>query len=326
MDGKIALEEHWAIPETIGDSASLIGDSSGWSNVEKRLLDTEDLRLAEMDKYGIEFSILSLNAPAIQAILDTKEAIETSQMANDRLAEEVAKHPDRFAAFAALPMQDPDAAARELARCINDLGFKGALVNGFTQRGEADSAVYYDVPEYRSFWAEVERLGYPFYLHPRTQIPTRAQVYEGHPWIVSAAWGFARETSIHALRLIGSGLFDECPNLQIVLGHMGERIPFDMWRIDHRIRKVPHGYPAKKEMSEYLRENFFVTTSGNFNDAAFHCAIDALGMDRIMFSVDYPFEDTVDGADWYDKTEMDETDRLRVGRQHAIDLFKLELG
>ena len=165
----------------------------------------------------------------------------------------------------------------------------------------------------------------PFYLHPRTQIPTRSQSYDGHPWLFSAAWGFSRETSIHALRLIGSGLFDDFPNLQIVLGHLGERIPYDMWRLDHRIRKVPNGYPCKKPMGDYLRANFHMTTSGNFHDATFHCALAEMGPGRILFSVDYPFEDTIDAASWFDNTDMTDADRLKVGRTNAIELFDLDL-
>jgi len=293
--------------------------------VRRRLLDIQDERLREMDTHGIELTILSLNAPAVQAILDPAEAVETARKANDILAEEVAKRPDRFRSFAALPMQDVDAAITELQRCVNDLGFVGALVNGFTQKDVADSAVYFDIPEYRPFWAAVEELGVPFYLHPRTQIPARMQPYEGHPWLISASWGFARETSIHALRLIGSGLFDAHPNLQIIMGHLGERIPYDMWRIDHRIRKIPNGFPCKKEMGDYLRENFHFTTAGNFNDPTLECCIAEMGIDRVMFSVDYPFEDTIDAASWFDSNGLSDADRLQIGRQNAIDLFKLDL-
>jgi 2,3-dihydroxybenzoate decarboxylase len=285
----------------------------------------QNLRIAEMDRHGIELTIVSLNSPAVQAILDPRKAVDVARRANDALAAEIAKRPDRFAGFAALPMQDPDAAAAELTRCVRDYGFKGALVNGFTQRGVADSAVYYDVPEYRPFWATVQDLGVPFYLHPRTQIPSRMQPYEGHAWLVSAVWGFARETSIHALRLIGSALFDRYPRLQIVLGHLGERIPYDMWRIDARLRRIPAGYPCKRPPSAYLRENFHITTSGHFSDTALRCAIDEMGLDRLMFSVDYPFEDTVDAASWFDATtELTEDERRRIGRTNAVELFGLK--
>ena len=217
------------------------------------------------------------------------------------------------------------AAVEELTRCVGDLGFKGALVNNFTQKEVADSAIYYDVPEYRPFWAAVQDLDVPFYLHPREQIPSKAEVYEGHPWLLRAVWGFARETSIHALRLIGSALFDEFPGVQIILGHMGERIPYDMSRIDARMKRIPRGYPAKLPMGDYLRANFHMTTSGNFSDPTLQCAVAEMGVDRMLFSVDYPFEDTVDAATWFDNTELSDEDRLRIGRTNAIKLFKLDL-
>ena len=278
-----------------------------------------------MDATGVEFAILSMNAPTVQGVLDTGEAIALARKSNDVLAEEVAKRPDRFAGFAALPMQDPDAAATELTRCVRELGFKGAMVNGFTQKGVPDSAIYYDVPEYRPFWATVEELGMPFYMHPRMQIPPRASDYGGQMWAMGATWGFARETSIHALRLIGSGLFDAFPGLQIVLGHLGERIPFDMWRIDARVKVMPFDYPCKRAVSVYLRENFHFTTSGNFSDPAFQCTLAEMGPERTMFSIDYPFEDMAPGATWFDETKLSDADRLKIGRTNAIALFKLNL-
>ena len=309
----------------MGDSERLVGTSEGWSDLRRRLLDIHDERLSQMDANGIELSILSLNATAIQAILDPEEAIATANLANNILAEETAKRPDRFRAFAALPMQDADAAAAELTRCVKEFGFVGALVNGFTQREEEDSAIYFDIPEYRYFWRTVEELGVPFYLHPRTQIISRRQPYESHPWLVSAAWGFARETSIHALRLMGSGLFDEHPELRIILGHLGERIPYDISRLDHRLRRNPVGYSGKRQMGDYFRENFYVTTSGHFNDHPFHCAIGELGIEHIMFSVDYPFEDMAEAALWFDTTDLNEAERNKVGRQNAVELFNLDL-
>ena len=244
MDGKIALEEHFALDDTWRDSVPPILPQGLANHLRDRLLDFHGYRLRDMDATGVEFAILSMNAPTVQGIADTKAAIALSKRANDILAEQVAKRPDRFAGFAALPMQDPDAAAEELTRCIGELGFKGAMVNGFTQKDVPDSAVYYDGPDYWAFWGVVQDLGMPFYMHPRMQIPTRADDYGGQAWMTGATWGFARETSIHALRLIGSGLFDDFPELQIVLGHLGERIPFDMWRIDTLIAASPRSYPA----------------------------------------------------------------------------------
>ncbi len=326
MQGKIILEEHFALEETWRDSVPDALPADKIDDLRGRLFDFDGVRLREMDANGIEFAILSLNTPTVQRVLDVSEAIALARRSNDFLAAEVARRPDRFAGYAALPMQDPEAAAAELARCIGDLGFKGAMVYGFTQKDAPDSAIYYDIAEYRPFWAAVQDLDAPFYLHPRLQIPTRAHGYEGHEWLMGAAWGYAGETSLHALRLIGSGLFDDYPGLRVVIGHMGERIPYDMWRIDRWVAELPFDYRARRPVSDYLRENFHITTSGNFSDPALACALAALGADRIMFSVDYPYEDMAMGAAWFDAAPLSEADRARIGRTNAIELFKLDLG
>lgn len=326
MQGKIGFEEHMAIEETLQEAKAFAGDSGKWDEFSEEILDLGERRLAYMDRAGIELALLSLNAPAAQAILDTEEAITVTQKANDRMARAAAEHPDRYAALAALPMQDPKAAGDELIRCINELGFRGALVNGFTQRDVPDSAIYYDIPEYRDFWAVVADLDVPFYLHPRMQIPSQSQNYAGHPWLRSSPWGFAVETSIHALRLCGSGLFDDFPNLKIVVGHLGEGIPFGLWRIDARMRFSPRGYRGKRPLGDYFREHFHVTVSGNFNDPAFRCTLDVLGPEQLYFCSDYPFERMQDAADWFDNTDVID-DKLRrcIGRSNAIELFKLDL-
>ncbi|MFP6734102.1 MAG: amidohydrolase family protein [Rhodospirillales bacterium] len=325
MDGKIAFEEHMAIDETMDDAQVFAGASADWNSFQANILDIGEIRLNHMDKNGIGFTILSLNAPAVQTILDTGEAILISKKANDHLAEQVAKNPDRFAGFAALPMQDPDAAAEELTRCVKDFGFVGALVNGFTQKDAPDSAIYFDIPEYSDFWSVVEDLDVPFYLHPRTQIPSRAQPFEGHPWLLSSPWGFAMETSLHALRMCGSGMFDDHPKLKIVIGHMGEHIPYDLWRIDARMRFSPRGYTGKRPLGEYFLDHFHVTTSGNFSDPTFKCALEVLGPDRLLFSADYPFESMTDAAVWFDNTPISDAEKIQIGRDNAIKLFKLDL-
>jgi 2,3-dihydroxybenzoate decarboxylase len=325
MQGKIALEEHFAIEPTLGDSQ--VFGAHVWKDLGHRLLDIQDTRLGEMDKHGIEMMILSLNAPAVQAIHETKRAIEVAKQANDHVANEVRKRPSRFAAFAALPMQDPDAAITELTRCIKELGMVGALVNGFSQIGSPDNVTYYDLPQYRPFWRAVEALDVPFYLHPRNPLPSWTKFYEGHNWLLGPNWAFAAETAVHALRLIGSGLFDECPRLKVVLGHIGEGIPIYLWRIDNRNgwMNAPHKYPAKNGVAHYFRKHFHLTTSGNFDTPALVNAMSVMGADRVMFSVDWPFEDVGEGAQWFDKAEISETDRAKIGRSNAIKLFKLPL-
>jgi len=322
MNGKIAFEEHWSLPETLEDARGFVGGSSHWETFQHQILDLGDERLREMDKNGIEYQIVSLNSPAVQAILDTSKAIDLAKRANDKLAELVGRRPDRFAGFAALPMQDPEAAAAELTRCVKDFGFKGALVNGFSQRDNPDPNIYYDIPAYRGFWGQVSKLDVPFYLHPRAN---RDSSYDGHPWLTTSPWGFAADTALHSLRLCGSGLFDDYPNLRIIIGHLGEGIPYSLWRIDARMRFSPRGYTGKRPLGEYFLDNFYITTSGDFYQPSFQCALSAVGIDRMLFSVDYPFEDTKDAASWFDALQMAESDKLKIARTNAIKLFKLDL-
>lgn len=326
MSGKIGLEEHFAIDDTLMDSAGFLDDNC-WPELQSRLLDIQDRRLRLMDEFGMEMMLLSLNAPAIQSRSDARVANELAKKANDFLAGQVAKNPTRFQALAALPLQDPDLASAELHRCVSQLGFKGALVNGFSQVGAGVSAAYYDLPQYRAFWAEVERLDVPFYLHPRNPLPEHSQIYEGHSWLLGPTWAFGQETAVHALRLMGSGLFDEHPRLKIILGHMGEGLPYSMWRIDNRNGwvKAPTKYPAKRKISDYFRENFYLTTSGNFRTQTLIDAILEIGADRILFSTDWPFENIDHAANWFDQASISENDRIKIGRGNAIELFKLSL-
>jgi gamma-resorcylate decarboxylase len=325
MNGKIGLEEHFAIPDTLQDSAGFV-PGEYWKELSKRLLDIHDDRLRLMDKHGMELMILSLNAPAVQAIPDAAKATEIAKRANDFLAEQVRKNPTRFQAFAALPLQDPDAATREYERCVKELGFKGALVNGFSQVGSPDNCVYYDAPQYAGFWDVAEKLDVPFYLHPRNPISSWAQIYDGHPWLLGPTWAFGQETAVHALRLMASGLFDKHPKLQIILGHMGEGLPYSMWRIDNRNAwvKLPKTYPAKKPLVEYFNNNFYLTTSGNFRTQTLIDAMLEIGADRILFSTDWPFENIDHAADWFDAATISEADRLKIGRTNAQKLFKLD--
>jgi predicted TIM-barrel fold metal-dependent hydrolase len=320
MDGKIGLEEHFALEDTLGDSESFVGEDT-WRDLRARLLDFHKMRLRDMDENGIAKTIVSLNAPAIQAVLETSAAVELAQRTNDLLADEIAKNSKRFAGFAALPMQDPEQAARELERCVKVLKFKGALVNGYSQAQSADNALYYDLKQYWSFWEAVERLDVPFYLHPRE--PSQRKAYEGHPWLIGPAYGFCAETGLHALRLMGSGLFDRFPSLKIILGHLGEALSFNLYRMDERIAWSPLGYPAKKKVSEYFAGNFFVTTAGNFRTQSLLNAILEIGAERILFSTDYPFEEVGKAARWFDNAAISEADRQKIGRENAIKLFNL---
>lgn len=326
MKNKIAFEEHFAIKESLEEARNFAGDSGIWDDFTRQILDLGNERLEIMDKTGIEFALLSLHAPGVQGILDADNAMAVAKKANETMAEAIARHPKRYAGLAALPMHDPEAAARELTRCVTELGFKGCMVNGFQQVDTPDNVKYFDIPEYRPFWATVSKLDVPFYLHPRMQIQSQARNYEGHPWLMSAPWGFALETSIHSLRLCGSGLFDDFPNLRICIGHLGENIPFGLWRIDARMRFSRRAYRGKHPLGDYFRKHFHITTSGNFDNAAMRCTMDTIDHDKIYFCADYPFEKMEDAADWYDATKVvTQEQRIKFGRTNAIKLFKLDL-
>jgi len=323
VKNKIALEEHFAIADSLRESAEYAVPGQG-NLLERRLVDLDGERLEEMDKNGIAFAILSLNAPGVQSMFDAKKAVDYATRANDALAAAVARHPDRYAGFAAVAMQDPEAACRELTRAIAELKFKGVMVNGYSQIGDEQTVVYCDDPCYRPFWATVAKLGVPFYLHPRDPLPGRTPSYDGHPWLRGASWAFGVETATHALRLMASGIFDTHPSLTAILGHLGETLPYCIWRFDHRVTKRPREIPAKKTFTEYMRKNFYVTTSGNFHTTTLKQAIAELGLTRVLFSVDYPFEECSDAASWFDECEIAESDRQRIGRANAAQLFGLK--
>ena len=325
MKGKIGLEEHFAIDDTLNDSKGFFPEDI-WVEVRERILDLHGRRLRLMDEFGMEMMILSLNAPAIQAIPDAKRANEIARKANDYLAEQVRKRPDRFQALAALPLQDPDMATRELQRCVQELGMVGALANGFSQIGDVNTIAYLDEKKYWPFWAVCDELDVPFYLHPRNPLPQDSRIYKGAEWLMGPIWAFGHETAVHALRLMGSGLFDKHPKLQIVIGHMGEGLPFNIWRVDNANAWIPNRnhYPAKKKIGEYFQNNFHITVSGNFCTQALLSALMVNGSDRIMFSTDWPFENIDHAALWFDAAPIGEEDRLKIGRTNALKLFKLK--
>ena len=290
--------------------------------VRERMADTGDIRLREMDAAGVERMVLSLGGTGVQDELDVARAVQRARAANDALAAIVATRPDRYSAFATLAMQDPGAAADELERTVRDHGFKGALVNGYTSVGNLDTPAYYDEPGFLPFWQRLEALGVPFYLHPRNPLPSQQRAYEGRRELIGAAWSFAVDTGTHALRLITSGLFDRVPNATVVIGHMGELLPFAISRLEARIRHA-RAVKLQKPASEYLRTNFYATTSGNFHTPSLAATIQQMGADRVMFAVDYPFERLQDGSAWLDGAAISDEDRLKISRSNAERLFCL---
>lgn len=323
MHGKIAVEEHYVLPSMKDQMPATPFWHDDYSrDVRERMADTGDRRLREMDDAGVERMVLSLGGTGVQDELDVARAVHRARAANDALAAIVASRPDRYSAFATLPMQDPGAAADELERTVRDHGFKGALVNGYTSIGNLDTPAYYDEPGFLPFWQRLEALGVPFYLHPRNPLPNQQRAYEGRRELIGAAWSFAVDTGTHALRLITSGLFDRVPNATVVIGHMGELLPFAISRLEARIR---HAVAVKlqKPASEYLRTNFYATTSGNFHTPSLAATIQQMGADRVMFAVDYPFERLQDGSTWLDEATISDEDRLKISRSNAERLFCL---
>jgi 2,3-dihydroxybenzoate decarboxylase len=325
MKNKIALEEHFSIEGT-KHYKNPVMDAPTFADVRRRLVDTESLRLEAMDKAGIELSILSFYSPGIQAETDPVVAVQAAKQANDFLAEDVmARHPDRYAGFAAVPLQNPEAAASELDRCVRQLGFKGAMVNGYTNIEDENTGEYTDEPKYEVFWAKVAELDVPIYLHPRDPLPTQQRIYEGHPELLSAAWAYGVETSTHALRLITSGLFDRHPGVNVILGHLGETLPFGIWRVQHIINRRGMCQDLEKNVSSYLADNFFITTSGNFRTQALLNTMLEISSDRILFSTDYPYESAEEAATWFDNCPISEPDRVKIGRENAAKLFNLKI-
>jgi len=323
VKSKIALEEHFSIDGMTYKNDVM--DAPTFAEVRRRLADTESLRIESMDKAGIELSILSFFSPGIQAETDPDVAVQHAKRANDFLRENViARHPDRYAGFAAVPMQNPEAAAKELERCVKQLGFKGAMINGYSNTHDENTIEYTDEPKFEVFWAKVAELNVPIYLHPRDPVLSQQRIYEGRPELLSAAWAYGVETSTHALRLITSGLFDRYPGVNIILGHLGETLPFGIWRVQHIINRRGMCKDLKKNIASYLADNFFITTSGNFRTQALLNTMLEVSSDRILFSTDYPYESAEEAATWFDSCTISEPDRLKIGRENAVKLFNLK--
>jgi predicted TIM-barrel fold metal-dependent hydrolase len=310
----IALEEHYLDPEVKQHTG---GPGSG-AAVEERLDDVGALRLREMDEAGIDLQVLSHSMPGLQMV-DAATAVPLAQRANDRLAETVRAHPDRFAAFAALPTADPRAAADELERTVTKLGFKGAMINGLT-----GGTVFHDD---RRFWPIYERaaaLDVPIYIHPTLPHPAVIEIYykdyaQQHPGLLRAAWGFTLETATQGVRFVLSGVFDAYPGLKMILGHLGEGIPFLLWRISYGLRASM----SEKTFRDTFCEHFWITTSGFFSDPALLCCVMEMGIDRVLFSVDYPFAENPPGTEWTKTLPLGPEDTEKLLNGNARRLLKL---
>lgn len=319
---KIALEEHFMHPDFVDYWATTAPNISPalFGKARAALEDLGEVRLAAMDGIGVEKAILSLAGPGVQVEKRTEAAVRLARVANDYLAAEIAKNPARYGGFAHLALQDPTAAAVELERCVRELGMQGAMVNGQT------GGTYLDDDRYSPFWERASDLAVPVYIHPNNP-PERVRMYAGHDALWGPVWSWTVETATHALRLVFSGIFDRFPDARLILGHMGEALPFHLSRFDSRWLISNRGtMRLERPPSEYFLRNIWVTTSGVCADAPLRCAIDMMGADRVLFSVDYPFERPEEAGAWIEAAPLTDEERRKICRDNASALLRLDEG
>jgi 2,3-dihydroxybenzoate decarboxylase len=312
----IAIEEHYWDREL---AKHFTGPEAGRGNeTDERLFDLGALRLKEMDECGIDVQVLSHGAPSTQKLAaDVGPAI--ARGVNDRLAAVVSSNPKRFAAFAALPTANPEAAADELERCVTKLGFKGAMIHGMST-GE-----FIDHKKYWPIYERAEKLDVPLYLHPSLPNQTVTDIYyqdyaKDFPLVVRPAWGYTVETATQAIRLVLSGVFEKYPKLKIILGHFGETIPFLLWRIDTSLKR-----PGQKQLNfrDIFSSNFYLTTSGFFSNPALLCCVMEMGVDHILFAIDWPFVMNPPGVEWMKDIPLCDEDKAKILSGNAKRLLRM---
>lgn len=328
---RIATEEAFVIPEVLRPMLERFAaepydpDLFFWSKaadgspLQRRLLDLGEERLAIMDETGVDVQVISLASTGVQMFdADTGTALAT--LANDVLAEAIARNPTRYAGLASFAPQDPQAAAREIERAMTKLGYNGVIVNSHTF-GE-----YLDQPRYWPILEACEACNAPLYIHPRAPSPQMIQPFLDYT-LEHAIWGFQAETSLHALRLIVGGLFDRFPKLTVILGHGGEGLHYWLPRLDamHANFKAPEGKRPELQLapSEYIRRNFAVTTSGMNWGPSVKFAIDALGADKVMFAIDYPFVDSGLSVRQMDAIDISADDKAAIYHRNAERIFRI---
>ncbi len=318
----ITLEEHFATTSFLNGPGAGVKERPQAAHLIKKLCDLGEGRISEMDEAGIDMQVLSLTAPGVEQ-LEANEAISLACETNDILAEAIRRYPNRFAGFATLPTALPERAADELERTVRNYGFKGAVINGHIQGKYLDNSFFWPILE------RAEALQVPIYLHPTP--PPKSVIeasYKGNYSVeimnrlATSAWGWHIETAIHALRLILSGAFDRYPRLQIIIGHLGEAIPFMLQRID---RQLPVAETKlKHEISYYLRNNLYYTVSGFNFVAPFLDLFLEVGANRILFSADYPYGSMSEARRFLDQLPLSPYDKEGIAYRNAESLLRLK--
>lgn len=335
---RIATEEAFSIPEVAAalrdvarspsHSADMVlvkriydappGDKSPMGVMKSRLIDLEDERLRDMDENGVDVQILSLTAPGVQ-MFDADTATELAALANDRLAEVIQRHPGRFAGLAAFAPQSPKRAVKEMERAINKLKLHGFILNSHT------NSEYLDNPKYWPFLEAAEALDGCIYIHPRAASDGLAAPFRDYG-LDSAQWGYGVEVSTHAVRMIVSGLFDRFPKLKICIGHMGEAVHFWFWRLDYMNKNAQiRGSAPKLKLapSEYFKRNFVITTSGVESPLALDYSIKALGIDNVMWAIDYPYQPSPPAVKFMDAAPVADAEREKLYHGNAERIFHI---
>ena len=327
---RIATEEAWGPAEMFAmyrklldenpyahpGLASMWGDSGSGNLIVTRLIDMGERRIGDMDASGIDVALLLLTAPGVQ-VFDAATGSSLAASTNDQLAEAIRKYPARFAGLAAIAPQDPKAAAKEIERATKRLGLKGAVVNSHTE-GE-----YLDDPKFWEIFEAAEALNAPIYIHPREPSPQMLQPFLERG-MERALYGFGVEVGLHTLALIISGTFDRFPNLKIVIGHAGEALPYLLYRIDYwQERKKPFMPKLKMLPSEYMQRNIYVTTSGVPWAPAILLSQSVLGIDRVLYAMDYPYQFQVEEVNMTDNLPLSDADKKKLFQTNAERVFSL---
>ncbi len=311
----IAIEEHY-IDQILYKEKF---ENTKPNSLEKKLLDIGQNRINHMNDSGIDIQILSHNHPSVQN-LETKIALKTAQEVNNNLYKCIQIFPQRFRGFASLPTQIPIQAADELERSVSNLNFCGGMLHGMPNGQFIDEEFFWPIFE------RAQKLDVPIYIHPgfphKNVIDTYYKKYaQTHPMILTAGWGFTFEAATTAIRLILSGIFSHFPKLKIILGHMGEGIPFLLWRIHTSFAERGAPNIDKIDFKDIFINNFYITTSGNFSDTALNASIMEIGINKIIFAVDYPYNDSKRGVDWILNSSISDIDKNKICSLNARNLL-----